>query len=484
METEATRLREQVTANDPLATDLICNMAHELRAPLNRVLGFSRLIARDESISTKHRQQLNIINRNGEHLFNLINDFLDLSKMEAGRATVHPVEFDLCKFLDDVSLLVVDDAHSRALRFNPMVDESVKGLWIVGDKDKLRQVLLNLLGNAIKYTKGHHVTLGVQAKDVKHGSATLSIDVEDSGPAIPQDKLAVIFRPFERLDSVADFQSGTGLGLTITKSLVELMGGTVSVINTKRGGNRFTVVLPVQLVPASLEANEESSRVVPDRLSEGQPEFRVLVVEGDADSRTLLITHLSGLGFSVQEARDDTEALNIFRQWQPHFVWMDAKSGSELARSIRSLPGGNLTRIAALTDIRFTNHPGGALGAEFDDCINKPFHEDDLLEVMRKHLQLRFDYRSSPANPKVYIQIRADDFIDLSPELLERMLVAVEKSHNFLMHLLIDEIPEGNIELAKANELRLLVDTYEWGQIENLLNSAKEKQAQGLINPN
>ena len=103
---------------------------------------------------------------------------------------------------------------------------------------------------------------------------------------------------------------------------------------------------------------------------------------------------------------------------------------------------------------------------------------------MRKHLQLRFDYRSSPANPKVYIQIRADDFIDLSPELLERMLVAVEKSHNFLMHLLIDEIPEGNIELAKANELRLLVDTYEWGQIENLLNSAKEKQAQGLISPN
>jgi len=488
METEATKLQEQVTANDLLPTDLICNMAHELRAPLNRVLGFSRLIARDESISAKHRQQLNIINRNGEHLFNLINDFLDLSKMEAGRATLHHVEFDLCRFLDDVSLLVVDDAHSRELRFNPMVDESVKGLWLMGDKDKLRQVLLNLLGNAIKYTKGNHVTLGVQAIDVKHGSATLSIDVEDSGPAIPQDKLAVIFRPFERLDSVADFQSGTGLGLTITKSLVELMGGAVSVINTKRGGNRFTVLLPVQLVPASSEADERSSQVVPDRLSEGQPECKVLVVEGDTDSRTLLITHLSGLGFSVQEARDDTEALNVFRQWQPHFVWMDvtvqSQSGNELARSIRSLPGGKLTRIAALTDIRFTNQPDVGLGAEFDDYINKPFHEDDLLEVMRKHLQLRFDYRSSPANPKVYIQIRADDFIDLSPELLERMLVAVEKSHNFLMHLLIDEIPEGNIELAKANELRLLVDTYEWGQIENLLNSAKEKQAQGLISPN
>ncbi len=292
------------------------------------------------------------IGRSGKHLLGLIDDVLDVAKIEAGKEDLAIATSDLISTVRTVLEMMRGAAEEKHLELiyhqAPEVPRYVRV-----DAPKLRQILINLLGNAIKFTAEGSVKLELSAKPSDApGRVRLCFDIEDSGMGMQQDDLGRIFEPFERVRN-PEPQKGTGLGLTITRRFVELMGGTLRVESELGRGSRFVVELPLELAtepePYGVEPAPRHSFI----LESGQPEWRVLIVEDDPESATVLRKILTRAGFQVRVAENGTLAIEAFQQWRPHFIWMDLGlpqlSGAEATRRIRQLDGGAETKIAAIT---------------------------------------------------------------------------------------------------------------------------------------
>ena len=435
----------------------LANMSHELRTPLNAVLGFSRLLKSGPDVTPRQQEALDIIVRSGEHLLNLINNVLDMAKIESGRVVLEESEVDLHRLLHEMQSLMGVGAVEKGLRFALEHDPDLPR-FVAVDAGKLRQVLLNLLGNAIKYTDSGGVKLRARLAGI-HGSekAKVRFEVEDSGPGISQEDCQRIFLPFVQLGGQALAQAGTGLGLAICKQYVELMGGQVGVTSKPGKGSVFYFEIPVRVLPSVAERDElKNPRIL--GLAEGQPRHRLLIVEDQPENRLLLRRLLEPLGFELREAANGQEAVALFEQWHPDLIWMDIRmpvmDGLEAVRRIRATQAGAVTKIIALTAHALEEEKEPIMAAGCDDLVRKPIREQELFGALARHLRLKFIYEKAPpqeSTPKAPgLAVRPEQLDALPAELLRDLRQAVVELDTARTQALIQQVTERDASLGRA----------------------------------
>jgi len=396
-QSQSAALQQAVLAADQAnkaKSEFLANMSHELRTPLNAILGFTQLMSRDHSVLQNHQDYLAIINRAGEHLLELINDILEMSKIEAGRTILNTSSFDLIRLLNSLEDMLHLRATSKGLQLHFEYASDIPR-YIQSDDSKLRQVLLNLLGNAIKFTEYGQVTLRVKRGSPRPNS--LIFEIEDTGPGISINEVSLLFEAFGQTETGRKSQQGTGLGLPISRKYVKLMGGDIHVSSKLGEGSLFTFNIEIATAePAEIQTSDRQPQVI--GLAPDSDEYRILVVDDASESRLMLVTLLTSIGFSVREAENGQEALACWESWQPQLILMDMQmpvmDGYTATRLIKAKTATTPpTIIIALTANAFEEQRKTMLLAGCDDSICKPFRQELLLLLLGQHLNLQYIYQ-------------------------------------------------------------------------------------------
>jgi PAS domain S-box-containing protein len=379
-------------------SDFLAHMSHELRTPLNAILGFSRLLERELSISKEQKDKLELIHTSGEHLLALINNILDMSKIEAGQVELALESFDPTDFIRDIAGVFHNRAAEKYLKFSiDRVDQLPR--YIRCDQGKLRQALFNILANALKFTSKGGIRLGFFTDDTMAQDdpphTRIYFEISDTGVGIESDQFEAIFTPFVQVGDYSNIKTGTGLGLAISRRFVRLMGGDISVKSRPGKGSTFTVMVPVQIMDKPDHPKQRrSERFV--GLAKDQPECRVLVVDDNYISRFLLSELLQQVGIKVGQAEDGRRAVEAFKRWKPDLIFMDIRmpvmDGKAATRAIKATPRGRKTPIIAVTAHAFDDERKAILAAGCDDFISKPFDENELFNKLARHLNLQLIY--------------------------------------------------------------------------------------------
>lgn len=468
-------------ANQAKST-FIANMSHELRSPLNAILGFSQLMTRSQTLSPEHQENISIISRSGDHLLTLINNVLDLSKIEAGRTVLYPKNFDLYRLLDDVEDMFQLKASDRHLQLifdrSPDVPQ-----YVQTDELKLRQVLINLLNNALKFTEigGVSVRVGKQpaGESVDFAQTSdcffLHFEVQDTGFGIAANELDSLFEAFVQTQTGKDSQEGTGLGLPIARKFVELMGGEISVISTVGKGTIFKFYIQVKAVdPTDIKAPKRNRNAI--ALAPNQHKYRILIVDDKPLNRQLLVKMLNPLGFELKEAVNGEEAVAIWDKWEPHLIWMDMRmpvmDGYEATQHIKATVKGQATAIIALTASVLEEERAVILSAGCDDFMRKPFRELEIFDAMHKHIGVRYIYEdqgqvSLPATTEPPEASTWDGFRALSESQVAHLKQGILNADMDLIASSIEEIRLQDAVLASA--IANCIDNFEYDKLLKLI---------------
>lgn len=463
--------REAAEMANRAKSTFLASMSHELRTPLNAILGFSNLMRKDPSLSPMQHENLTIINRSGEHLLSLINDVLDMAKIEAGNVVMESLPIDLGTLIRDIADLMHIRAQEKGLQLK--IDQSSKfPRYIKGDETRLRQVLLNLVGNAIKFTNQGGITLrlGTKENETKH----LLIDVEDTGVGIKLEDQQRIFEPFVQVGE-ANTQKGTGLGLTITRQYVELMGGSINVESTLGKGSVFHIDMPLEMAD---EADVVKITGITKRevvgLAPNQPEYRILIVEDQKENQILLSQLMTNVGFTVKVADNGEQGVQLFQSWHPHLIWMDRRmpvmDGVTATRRIRELPDGKDVKIVAVTASALLEQRGEILSAGMDDFVVKPYRFNDIYECLIKQLGVQYIYADSQTE-KVADEatLTTESLAILPPALRQELQTALESLDSERISAVIQQVATYDANLEKT--LLHLADNFNYPAILKTLKS-------------
>ena len=378
-------------------------MTHELRTPLNAILGFTQILNRQRNLHTQQKQYLDTILRSGQHLLSLINDILDISKIEAGMAELHITSFDLYNLLDGIESMLHIKAKSKQLQLTFELSPKLPQ-YIQTDENKLRQVLINILGNAIKFTDSGSVKLLLEVfeENSLHDSTLhLQFQVTDTGRGIASEELNNIFDAFVQSNPTYQAEDGTGLGLAICKRFVQLMGGHIQIESYLQQGTTVKFDILAGL-PSSPQVNQALPKGRITGLADNQPEFNILIVEDNWDNRQLLIQILAPIGFRLIEASNGQEAIELWQRHHPNLILMDMRmpvmDGYQATKIIKEKYYEKKTNtrrntpIIALTATAFNENKQLMLAIGCDDFIPKPFQEELLLHKISLHTGAKYTY--------------------------------------------------------------------------------------------
>jgi len=463
---------KQLAAANLAKSKFLSNMSHEIRTPLNAILGYAQLMSRDPGIGVDAKANLKIIGRSGEHLLNLINAVLDMSKIEAGQTEITPVTFSLSSLLEDLAAMFRLRAEAKALRFEMSVDGE-KVPYVLADEGKIRQALINLLGNAIKFSERGHVKLHVHLKPRNANSFWLSCDVEDTGMGItPQDQ-EKLFKPFTQAKGRLNTQEGTGLGLAISREFARLMGGDVTLTSSPGHGSTFRFEIPVERGEAGVALERVGPRHVKGIVARADVP-RILVVDDQLENRDWLLKLLAAIGFSVRSANDGAAAIREWEEWKPNLILMDihmpVMNGLEATRRIKAQPRGNETFIVTLTASVMEEDRRVVFDSGADAFLTKPCREEELLEKIRVLLKIDYQYEED-VTARDLVALNAGTLALLSPDLAEELRNATADGNKRLLHKLILRVREG-AAAGSADALQALADRYDYDALTRLLEDA------------
>ncbi len=435
-------------------------MSHELRTPLNAILGFAQLMGRDPDMPDAQLHNLKVVRDSGEHLLSVINDVLDMSKIEAGRMQLDLESEALSAMLQTIGHIIAIRADEKGIAFHLHLDPDLPP-FIRTDIRKLRQCLINLLANAVKYTDVGRVSLHVIKAEAPIGERhkdklLLRFIVQDSGRGIAANELESIFDPFVQVGGSSGNIQGTGLGLAISRQFARLMGGEISVTSTLGEGARFQLDVPVDV--AQEEALNESARNARQVVGvEGieAADWRILVVDDWPTNRLLLRCQLEQVGFSVREAENGRQALDLFDTWKPHLIWMDQRmpemDGREAIAHLRARPDGREVVIIVLTASAFSEEREEILASGCNDLIQKPYQEHEIFEAISRHLGITFLYEDQA--PSQRPGLPAPEAPIQHAERLARLEDGLKKRlHEAAVNLDTDALERAVSEIARYDE--------------------------------
>jgi signal transduction histidine kinase/ActR/RegA family two-component response regulator len=403
---ELQQAKEAADRANQAKSDFLASMSHELRTPLNGLLGYAQILQRDRSLEFKQKVGVNIIHQCGIHLLALINDILDIAKIEARKLELYPKDFHLASFLHDLQAICRIKAEQKELLFDYEIQNTLP-VAIQGDENRLRQVLLNLINNAIKFTDSGRVTFIIQALDEAKPDSqgvvrqTLRFEVVDTGIGIQPDQIDKIFLPFEQVSELARKAEGTGLGLAITQQLVEMMGGQIQVESQYGKGSKFWFDLSFEVIQDwSIPAASARQTVMG---YEGDRR-KILIVDDRWENRSILVNFLEPLGFEIAEAIHGQQGLETAKSWQPDAIVTDlvmpVMDGFAMTAALRQIPAFETIPIIASSASVFNFSRQQSQDSGCTDFLPKPVQTDSLLALLKNHLSLAWIIEIEAAPPK------------------------------------------------------------------------------------
>ncbi len=445
----------------------LANMSHEIRTPMNAILGFTQLLLRDRTLTLPQREQLQTIDRNGEYLLNLLNDVLEMSKIEAQRATLKLVPCDLNSVLKDVHSMLSARAAAKGLQLSAEPAANLPA-WVIADEGKVRQILVNLAGNAVKFTERGHVALRMAAERQDELHWLVQTEIEDTGPGIGDSEIPELFRQFAQAAAGRRVGTGTGLGLALSREFARMMGGDITVRSTEGLGSVFTATLRVGAAEEHMVNDRDGTHGRVLRLAPGQPPCRMLVVDDQEDNRVLLRQLLATVGFEVRTATNGAEAVDLFEKWSPHGIVMDLRmpimDGVEATRRIRARDPAGRVKILGLSAsvIRELREPMEGV----DDFMGKPFRDDDLLEHLRRLLDLQYEYADRTIPPPPHSTAPPE----IPSQFVEPLRNAIAAADLDAVLVLLSEM--SLLVPSSVERMQTLADHFEWDRLAALLPPA------------
>lgn len=442
---EALKAKEIAENANQVKTIFLANMSHELRTPLNGILGYTQLLYNANDIPKEYKEPLETISSSSEHLLELINDILDLSKIEAGKVELDETKFEMRNALRDVYNIFKLRCERKGLTYELLLDDGLPSAGIA-DQRKIRQILINVLGNAVKFTETGGVKLRVGFDTQKN---RLKLSVKDTGRGIPSEKISEIFEPFKQVADTENTEGGTGLGLSLTQSYLNLMEGTIGIESTVGVGTIVNIDIPIK----SPEFGEVVS-LDEDSIAQGNIvgiksgiENKILIVDDNDINIKVANQLLSNVGFHLATAENGEEAITQYKQFKPNLILMDIRmpkmDGEEATKKIRRLKGGKKVKIIALTASLLEENREYFTQRGFDDFLGKPYNTEELLGLIQQYTDLEYDYSTEN---QIFEDVSEDgDGLDI--EVLRSKL-----SPNF-----IDEFEE-NVMMGLLDKAEVLVD--------------------------
>lgn len=443
--------RRQAEEANLAKSTFIANMSHELRTPLNSIIGFSQFMVKDHSLNEEQQEYMSLIMRSSEHLLILINEILDMAKIESGNIKLNQVDFDLGEILEGLDSIYHAKIISQDMMFVSDISEQTPR-YLRGDRNKIRQMLVNLLSNAVKFTESGVITLKVWSEP--DHPYQLYLQVRDTGIGIPEDELPTLFEPFAQAESGRESGSGTGLGLAITHEFAALMNGTITVESEPNVGTVFTIFIPLEPAKDTVTPKRTNSLHVIG-IKDPQEEHKILVVDDRWENRMMLSKMLTRTGFIVKEASDGREAITVWRDWQPDLIWMDMRmpnmDGYEATQRIRQSEAGGDVVIIALTASAFEKDREKVMMIGCDDFLAKPFRAADMYNKLANHLRIEFIYEDEVENNSARQKNKAisDEFAVLPQEVRQQLKYAITELNLAKVQSIVTTFESEHPNLAK-----------------------------------
>ena len=432
----------------------LARMSHELRTPLNAILGFANILKKSMNANIQEKENLNIIKKSGEHLLNIINEILELSKIEAGKIEINPKNFDFFELIKEIEDIFAFRCEAKNLKFEINLSNDLPN-FIKTDEQRLRQILINLLGNALKFTNEGQISLYIYNLNNK-----LFFEVKDTGIGIDITNQEKIFKPFEQVKLNNYTQQGTGLGLAITKELISLLGGTIYVKSQINKGSEFYFSINYEKVNmAELTLKSQAKEII--GIKKFQDEKTILVVDDIKENRDLIVQLLAFYGFKTLQANSGLLALKLFEKEKIDLIFMDILmedlDGLETTKIIRKKQNNSNIPIIALSANVFEEDIKQAIKAGANDFLPKPVEEKDILSMLKKYLNIEFEYEEKEEKNEVSQEVK-----NLSKEFLTKLNEQVLLMNNEEILVLIKEY---NLSEKLQNHIKNLINEFKYQEL-------------------